>query len=127
IIILAAVIPAILYFTMCFMSVHFEAKKLGLKCLYVEEIPNIKDVIKKCSHLLLPVVILVFMLVTGVTPIYAALWAIVTTVVASWFRRETRMSSKDILDALEEGAKNVLVISAACMIVGIVVGTISLT
>ncbi|GAA0448355.1 TRAP transporter permease [Lentibacillus halophilus] len=125
-IILAAVIPAVLYFTMCFMSVHFEAKKQGLEGLSKEDIPKFKDVIKN-SHLLLPVAILVYMLVTGVTPIFAALWAIVTTVIASWLRKETRMHLKDILNALEEGAKNVLVVSAACMVVGVVVGTISLT
>nr|WP_275899465.1 TRAP transporter permease [Bacillus piscicola] len=127
IIILAAIIPAILYFTMCFTSVHFEAKKLGLKGLSAEEIPKLKDVMKDGGHLLLPVVVLVYMLVTGVTPIYAALGAIVTTVIASWIRKETRMGLKDIIGALEEGARNVLIISAACMVVGIVVGTISLT
>lgn len=127
IIILAAIIPAILYFTMCFISVHFEAKKLGLKGLPDEEIPKLSTVIKRDGHLILPVLVLVILLITGVTPIYAASWAIVATVLASWLRKDTRMSLKDILNALEEGAKNVLIISAACMIVGVVVGTISLT
>jgi len=58
VIMLAALIPAILYFLTCFMSVHFEAKKLGLKGLPKEEIPKIKDVLKQGGHLVIPVIIL---------------------------------------------------------------------
>lgn len=127
VIILAALIPAILYFLMCFMSVHFEAKKLGLKGLPKEEIPRIKDTMKESGHLLIPVAILVVMIVLGMTPLFAAIFSILATVVVSWFKKETRMGLKVIGEALEEGARNVLIVSAACMIVGIVVGTISLT
>jgi TRAP transporter 4TM/12TM fusion protein len=126
-IMLAAVIPAILYFVMCFMSVHFEAKRLGLKGLPKQEIPKVMDVLKKGAHLLIPVIILVSMLVTGVTPLYAAVWSMIGTVIVSWFRKDTRMGPKEIFAALEEGAKGVLIISAACAIIGIVIGTISLT
>src|SRR5699024_4887093 len=91
------------------------------------EIPKLKDTMKKGGHLLIPVIILVGMIVVGMTPLFAAIFSILAIVVVSWFKKETRMRLKDIGDALEEGARNVLVISAACMIVGIVVGTISLT
>lgn len=126
-IMLAALIPAILYFITCFMSVHFEAKKLGLKGLPKEEIPKLMDVIKKGGHLVIPVIVLVILMVHGTTPLFAAVWSLLTTIVVSWFRKETRMGVKEILKALEEGAKGALTVGGACTIVGIVIGTISVT
>lgn len=127
VIMLAALIPAILYFLTCFMSVHFEAKKLGLKGLPKERIPKIIDVLKRGGHLIIPVIVLVFLMVQGTTPLFAAVWSMAATVVVSWFRKDTRMGIKEILEALEEGAKGSLTVGAACTIVGVVIGTISLT
>ena len=126
-IMLAAIIPAILYYTMCFMSVHFEAKKLGLSGLSKDEIPNALNVLKKGWHLIIPVIVIVTLLSLGMTPLYAAVWSMLSTIIVSWFKKETRMGLKDIAQALEEGAKGVLTVSAACTIVGVVVGTISVT
>lgn len=126
-IMIAATIPAILYFTMTFTSVHFEAKKLGLKGISKKELPNLMEVLKKSGHLILPIILLIFLILYGLTPLYAAIWAVVSTVVVSWVKKETRMGLKKILQALEDGVKGVLLVSAACAIVGIIVGTITLT
>lgn len=126
-IMLAAVIPAIFYFFMCFLSVHFEAKKLGIEGMPKNRLPNIWLVLKQRGHLLIPVVVIVAFLVSGTTPLYAAVWAMLSIVVVSWFRKETRMGLREILEALAEGAKGVLTVGAACAIVGVIIGTISLT
>lgn len=126
-IMLAALTPAILYFVMCFMSVHFEAKKLGLKGISKENLPKLFEVIRKSGYLIIPVVILIFLLVKGMTPLFAAVWSLLSTVVLSWFKKETRMGIKEIIEALEDGVKGALTVSAACAIVGIVVGTVGLT
>ncbi|HET7578340.1 MAG TPA: TRAP transporter permease [Bacillales bacterium] len=126
-IMLAALIPAFLYFLMTFTSVHFEAKKIGLKGLPKEEIPNFWKVFRHGGHLIIPVIVIVVLLVQGMTPLYAAVWSMASTVVVSWFRKDTRMGPKQIIEALEEGAKGVLTVGAACMVVGVVIGTISLT
>lgn len=126
-IMLAAAIPAILYFLMCFMSVHFEAKKMGIEGLPKDRLPNIVNVLKERGHLFIPVIVIVSLLVSGVTPLYAAVWSMVSAVVVSWFKKDTRMGLKEISAALEEGAKGVLTVGAACTIVGIIIGTISVT
>lgn len=126
-IMLAAVIPAILYFLMCFMSVHFEAKKMGIEGLPKEKLPNIVNVLKSRGHLIIPVIVIVGLLASGVTPLYAAVWSMISTVIVSWFKKDTRMGLKEIAAALEEGAKGVLTVGAACTIVGIIIGTISVT
>ena len=73
------------------------AKKLGLMGLSAKELPNIKEVMKERGHLLIPLFILIYMLFGGFTPIYAAAWAIISTVVVAMFRKTTRMTIKSVI------------------------------
>lgn len=127
VVMVAAIVPALLYYTTLFMAVHFEAKRLGLSGIAKENIPNAIKVLKEGGHLLIPLVVLLTALFTGVTPLFAAIWALVATVLASHLKESTRMGLKTILRSIEEGAKGALTVGIACAIVGIVVGTMSLT
>lgn len=124
---IAAIIPAALYYLALIMVVHFEAKRLGLKGLSKENIPKAMEVIKKQGHLSLPLIVLLGMLFLGYTPLYAAVFSIAACIVASWLRKETRMGLKDILLALEEGAKGAIGVAVACAVIGVIIGTVSLT
>lgn len=126
-IVIAAIIPAMLYFLTLIMVVHFEAKKLGLKGLSRENIPNALEVLKKQGHLLIPIIVLMIILFKGFTPLYAAVFAILACILSSWFRKETRMGIKEILQALEEGAKGAVGVGVACATIGLIIGTVSLT
>lgn len=81
-IVLAAVIPAILYFSGILISVHHEAKKLGLKGMDAKDIIPIGTIMKERSHLLIPLAFMIFVLASGKTPAYAALGAIMTSLMA---------------------------------------------
>ncbi|MDR3073982.1 MAG: TRAP transporter permease [Deltaproteobacteria bacterium] len=124
---LAAAIPAFLYYLALLMAVHFEAKKLGLRGLSRENIPDAALVLKKRGHLIIPLVVLVGVMFMGYTPLYAATASILSTVAASWLSRETRMGFKTILKALDEGARGAVGVGAACVIIGVIIGTVSLT
>ncbi|MBM4763138.1 TRAP transporter permease [Bacillus sp. B15-48] len=126
-IMLAAIIPAFLYYLTLILIVHFEAKKLGLKGISKENIPNVVQVLKTQGHLLIPLIVLIGLLFAGYTPIYAAVFSIIASVVASWLRKETRMGVKKIIQALEEGAKGAIGVGVACATIGVVIGTVSLT
>ncbi len=78
----SAIIPAILYFSGILISVHHEARKIGLKGMPEEEIPKIGQVMKERGHLLLPLAFMIYMLASKVTPTYAALGAILTSLMA---------------------------------------------
>jgi len=78
----SAIIPAILYFSGILISVHHEARKIGLKGMADEDIPKVGQVMKERGHLLLPLVFMIYMLSVKVTPTYAALGAIVTSLIA---------------------------------------------
>jgi TRAP transporter 4TM/12TM fusion protein len=124
---LAAAIPAFLYYLALITSVHLEARKLGLSGLSPEHIPAALGVLKKRWHLATPLVVLLAVLGMGYTPLYAAAFSILSAVVASWFSRETRMGLKNILKALDEGARNAVGVGAACVIIGVIIGTVSLS
>lgn len=124
---IAAIIPGFLYYLGVVTVVHLRAKKLGLHGLSRKDLPSMKTVMKERGHLLIPLVILIYMLFGGFTPIYAAAWAIISTVVIAMFRSTTRMSLKSIYQALEEGTRSALGVAMACAMVGIIVGVASLT
>ncbi|MBA2132730.1 TRAP transporter permease [Capillibacterium thermochitinicola] len=123
----AGIFPAILYFAGIFLMVHFEAKKTGLKGLPREAIPGFFRLFLTKGYLFLPIVVLVVMMSIGYTPSRAACLAILAAVIVSSFRRETRMTPKTFITALENGAKNTVAVAAACSIAGIIVGVVSLT
>lgn len=127
VIMLAAIIPAILYYLTLFMIVHFEAKKMGLSGISKENIPNAVKVLKEGGHLLIPLVILLVMLFSGFSPLYAAIFALFSIIPTAAIRKNTRMSLQLVLDSVVEGVKGAISVGIACAIVGIVIATITLT
>ncbi|MDI6600847.1 MAG: TRAP transporter permease [Thermoanaerobacteraceae bacterium] len=123
----AAIIPAVLYYMGVWISVDLEARKLGLKGMKREDIPKFKDVIIERGHLLIPLIAIIWLLVSGYTPMRVALIAIILSVVCSFLRKNTRISFKDIVNALEQGARSALSIVAATACAGIIVGVVTLT
>jgi TRAP transporter 4TM/12TM fusion protein len=124
---LAAAIPAFLYYLGLLAAVHFEAKRLGLKGLDREHIPAALKVIRKRGHLVAPLALLLAIMFLGYTPLYAAAFAILASIAASWLSADTRMYPRDILRALDEGARGAVGVGAACVIIGVIIGVVSLT
>ena len=124
---LKAVLPALLYFTGIFISVHLEAKKLGLKGIPKEQLPKMLPLLKK-SYLLLPLILLVYLVSTSQRSIqYAAALAIVACIVVTLFSRETRITPMRLLEALASGGQGSITVAAACGIAGVIAGTITMT
>lgn len=124
---IAASIPALLYFTGIFITVHFEALKSGLLGIPKERLPKWKGLFKKKWFLATPIVGIVYLLVKGYTPMMAAFIAIILCIFVSMILKETRMSLRDIIEGLAEGARSALPVVAACATAGIIVGIITLT
>ncbi|MEG9296389.1 TRAP transporter permease [Mangrovibacillus sp. Mu-81] len=122
----AAAIPAVLYFTGIWIMTHFEAKRLGLRGLEDEEMPNRKEVLKKI-YLLLPILTVIILLVSGMSVMRAALWSIVATIAISAIRKDTRIGFKDAVDALVDGARTALSVAVATAAAGIIVGVVTKT
>jgi len=126
-IIVKAILPAVLYFAGIFIAVHLEAKKLGLKGLSRDQMPRVKDLIKK-TYLLLPLVILIYLVSSNSKTIQtAAAISIVAAIVVSLINKENRLTPKRLLEALAAGAQGTIAVAAACGIAGIIAGVITMT
>ncbi|HPS87937.1 MAG TPA: TRAP transporter permease [Spirochaetota bacterium] len=123
----AAIIPAILYFSGIWIVVHFEAKKIGLRGMSKDELPKMRDVMREKGHLLVPLIAIIYFLVEGSTPVKAAFYGIIFSVVASMLRKSTRLTVYKFILALQVGAKSVLGVAVACGVAGIIVGIVTLT
>lgn len=123
---LRAILPAFLYFAGIFITVHLEAKKLGLRGLSKEEIPDFLKIFIAKGYLLLPLIVLVVLLMR-VTMSYAACIATLVAIAVSMFRKDTRLNLTRFFDALEAGAKGTLTVGVACAVAGIIACVITTT
>ncbi|PTL37526.1 hypothetical protein C6Y45_16135 [Alkalicoccus saliphilus] len=126
-VVLAAIIPALLYYLCLYFQVDLRAKRDGLHGLPKEQIPNVWKVLKHGVLFFIPLVIIVYMLVSGYSPMRAGLFAIVAVVIVAMVKASTRLSFKQIVKALELGARASLETAIACAAAGVIIGIISLT
>lgn len=123
----AAVIPALLYYIGVWLGVHYEAKKYGLKGTPREELPKFGPLFMEKGHLALPLAVIVYLLVSGYTPMRAALAAIVLSIVCACLRKSTRIGFREIVQGLIDGSKGVLGVLIACATAGIIIGVVTKT
>ena len=138
-IILIAIVPALFHYLAIFSMVHLEAKRLGLKGMAREQIPQIMYVLKRSWHLVIPLTVMVTLLLMQFTPYLAAFWGIILTIVCSYIPPITKklgigdlddsntLTPRKIAKGLDEGARYALAIGAACACVGFILGMLTLT
>jgi TRAP transporter 4TM/12TM fusion protein len=123
-IIVAASIPAFLYFATIYFMVHLEAEKNGIGRIDKSRLPVANHVLKGGWHLLIALAVLIFFLVSGYTPMKSAFWGIVSLCVLSFINKRTRMSPADFLAALEAGIRATMPVTIACACAGLIIGSI---
>lgn len=123
----AALFPALLHYFGIFIMVHLEAKKLGLRGLRADELPKAAIVLRQHWLSIIPLVILVYFILSGRTPDFAAVYGIIACVVVGFLNPVNRLTPKDLWNALSAGAKNTIAVGAAAAAVGIIVGVVTLT
>lgn len=126
-IMLAAVVPAILYFTGIFIGTHFEAKRLKIIGLPKSELPRFKDLMVRDGYMLIPLFVIIGTIMVGFTPQRAALFGILSAYVVSLIRKDSRMNLRKIVNVLEQGARVALPVIAAVATAGIIAGVVSIT
>ena len=144
-----AILPAILYFTGIFISVHLEAKKLGLNGIPRDQLPKWQLLVRDC-YLILPLVLLVWLVSSGAkTMSHSAAYSILAAIAVGLINfftlrlRDTQThtlrtvgkaafsaagdSAKSVFDSLEAGAKGAITVAVACAMAGIIAGCITVT
>jgi TRAP transporter 4TM/12TM fusion protein len=122
-----SIIPAIIYFASIYAIIEIKARKYGLEGLPKEKLPPVKEALKRGIHLFFPLIILIILLAIGRTPFVASAVSTVLIVVFSWFRKETRMGPRKIIQGLEESAQNMMTITSVCACAAVIMGVITLT
>lgn len=123
----AAAIPALLYFLGIWLGTHFEARKSNLQGIPRELLPKAWVIFKERGHLAIPLIVIVYLLVSGYTPMRAALMGIFLSICAAMLRKSTRLSLRQIINGLEAGARGALGVLVACAAAGIIIGVVTKT
>ncbi len=140
-----AILPAVLYFAGIFMSVHLEAKKLGLQGVARSELPKFRLLVKSI-YLLLPLVVLVWLVSANIRSLqWSASIAILLSVVVSLpllfinSRKESAETGRKwpaiagkrlfelVINSLEAGGRGCITVAVACSMAGIIAGCITVT
>jgi TRAP transporter 4TM/12TM fusion protein len=126
---IAAIIPALLYYTAIFFQVDMEAGKAGLKGLPREQLPKILGVMGKSHFFIIPFAVLLYALfIMYLEPAKAALIGVASIVILGFlFQKETRFRIGWILEGLHQTGRVLLQLASIAALAGIIVGTISLT
>jgi TRAP transporter 4TM/12TM fusion protein len=122
----AALIPSLLYFSSLIFMIDFEAAQKGLKGLDPADLPPVRQAFKR-SYLLLPILVLLAVMIMGYTPFRAAFAATASAILVTFFSIKTRMSLRQILEALKMSAERTVLIATACAAAGIIIGVVTLT
>ena len=144
-IIVRAILPACLYFLGVFLSVHLEAKRLGLKGLSKEQLPRIRELMKE-SYLLLPLAILIYLVCSNTkTMQFSAAVSILATIavgIISNIHRNIRHGKPlktgegthnqrfrpvNVFEALENGGRSCISVAVACGVAGLICGCLTVT
>ena len=127
-IVVAAAIPAVLYFFSIFCMVHFRAGREEITGIPEEDLPKAGRVLKKGWHLLLPVVTLIAFLALGYSAIKAVFWSIVLLILCSWMGdKEHRMTPARVVNAFIDGGIMAVEVAAACACSGLIIGVVGIT
>lgn len=122
-----AILPAFLYFGGIFISVHLEARNLGLQGIPRSELPKFRELIRKV-YLLAPLVLLVWLVSSNTRTMQtSAALAILAAIVVSLFNKEDRINPKKMFEALEAGGRGAITVAVACGMAGIIAGCITVT
>ncbi|OZU89587.1 hypothetical protein CIL03_00090 [Virgibacillus indicus] len=126
-IVIAAIIPGILYYASLLAMVHFEALRSDIPRLAKEQIPKFTKVLREGWYYFIPLVVLLFFLLQGYSASRTGFYGILSIVAVSWLGKNSRMGLRAIIDSLVDGARSAIPVTAACAAAGLVIAGIMTT
>lgn len=130
-IIIAAIVPGLLYYVSLGVAVYLEACKKGLGSEDETRLPVVKQVLKAGWYHAIPIVVLIVALIGfGYSANTSAIYAIIALLaigVVNTLRKEHRLPIREIVDSLISAAKTTVPVAIACACAGIVIGIVSMT
>jgi TRAP transporter 4TM/12TM fusion protein len=124
-IIVAAALPALLYYVGILATVHWEALKQGMGTM-AADVPPLGSFLRR-ALLFTPFFTIVYFLHAGYSPSKAALYSLLTAVVVSWFAGQSPMTPRRIFDTMGEAMRSGIIIAAVLAASGLIVAAMSRT
>ncbi|WP_197046720.1 TRAP transporter permease [Oceanobacillus salinisoli] len=124
-IVIAAIIPAILYFFALFIQVDLESRKYNIKPLDAKDLPKFKKSLQEGWHLLVPIGVIIVMLLKGYSPQLSAVVSIIIAIILSYFKKESRLDIKKLIEASIDTGKTMTLIATATATAGIIIASIT--
>ena len=125
-VIVMAIVPAVLYYLSIVLMIEADARRLGTTAVDVN-LPSLGTLTLRSGYHFLPLIAIVALLLSGMTPFRAVFLATMLAIALSFVRRETALTPKRLVTALETGARSVLAVTATTATAGIIVGVVLLT
>ncbi len=126
-IVVAALIPALLYYVCIYTQVHLRSLKMGLRGLDADAIPRLGATIRRSGLFLVPLVVLVGALVEGYSPTFVAAFGTLSVLAVAVVRKETRLGLKAMYETLAATSLRMVSVTGACAAAGLVIGGITMT
>ena len=122
-IMLVAIFPAFMYVFSVFLMVHYEAKIHNIRGEKSEE--SAVGILKKEWYYTTPLIVITVLMLKGFSPGYSAVVGILSCIVISWFKKETRMGVREFVEAARRGTESSLKIGATVGVIGIIIGVLT--
>ncbi|MBT5940026.1 MAG: TRAP transporter fused permease subunit [Rhodospirillaceae bacterium] len=129
-IVVAAAVPALLYFLIIFVSVHLQAHKDGIQAMRREELPDFLPSFIRGWYYLIPMGALVyFLVVMSLPPGMAGFYTCGVVIVVSFLSkdRENWLLPKKLVAAFDEGVRRWITVASITAAVGIMIGALELS
>ena len=124
-IIVAAVLPAVLYYAGIMATVHWEALRHGIGTMHAD-MPSIASMLRR-GLLFAPFATILYFLHAGYSPSKAALYSLLTAVVVSWFAGQSPMTPRRVFDTMGEAMRSGVIIASVLAASGLIVAAMSRT
>jgi TRAP transporter 4TM/12TM fusion protein len=124
-VVVAAFLPAVLYFVVIFTQVDLEAGKRGLKGLPRAQLPPLAPLLREGWVFIIPFFILLYALfIKGFEPGKAGVITALVSLALGFFKRELRANPHWVLDCLVTTGRALLELGITVALAGLVVGTV---
>jgi len=123
----AAFLPAVIFYAVLLAMVHFEAVKRNIPLLRDADSTTDWASIVKRSYLLAPLPVFVSMLLNGYSIMLSSFWAVVASMIVSYFSRGSAQTPRRMVETAVTAAYAVIPVALACAAAGCIIGIITLT
>lgn len=124
---IAALLPALLYYTCVYAQVHFRAVRLGIGGLPPETLPKVGETLKQGGVFVVPLAVLTWALLAGYTPTMVAVYGSLSVLAVAMLRSRTRIGPVGIYNAFAETTVRTVAVAGATAAAGLVIGGITMT